>query len=116
MRFAGCCITDIAQSVWNVNTYEYYLKQLKPDWENILKNSDDSYYYFTIGDINKKADDIDYEKYLKNISNPLVVRKIDFKSNPIFAIVFAKTDDINEIKNILKLDMNLFIRENCNTF
>ena len=116
MRFAGWCITDIAQSVWNVNTYEYYLKQLKPDWENILKNSDNSYYYFTIGDINKKADDIDYEKYLKNISNPLVVRKIDFKSNPIFAIVFAKTDDINEIKNILKLDMNLFIRENCNTF
>jgi len=111
MRFCGWCITDIAKYCWGINVYEYYLKQLKPDWKNILSKADNSYYYFTIGDIPKgtKPKDIDYNKYLKNISSPLDVRKIDFKNNPIFAIVFAKTNDINEIKNILKLDMKEFI-------
>ena len=51
MRFCGWCITDIAQYAWGINVYEYYFKNLKPDWEEILSNSADDYYYFTIGDI-----------------------------------------------------------------
>ncbi len=114
MRFCGWCITDIAQSAWNINVYEYFLAQLKPNWTEILKNATDEYFYFTMGDIpssiNKSSiKSVDYEKYLKNISNPLVVRKIDYKNNPVFAIVFAKTKSIDEIKNILKLDMKEFI-------
>lgn len=114
MRFCGWCITDIAQSAWNINVYEYFLAQLKPNWTEILKNATDDYFYFTMGDIpsliNKSSiKSVDYEKYLKNISNPLVVRKIDYKNNPVFAIVFAKTKSIDEIKNILKLDMKEFI-------
>lgn len=114
MRFCGWCITDIAQHAWNINVYEYFFKQLKPDWSEILKNSTDEIFYFTIGDIPSNIDrknikKIDFEKYLKNISNPLEIRKIDYIQNPIFAITFAKTKDINEIKNILKLDMSNFI-------
>ncbi len=113
MRFAGWCITDMAKSAWNINTYEYYLKQMKPDWENIIKNSDDAYYYFTIGSVEQgiKVKEINYEKYLKNVSNPLVVRKIDYKKNPLFAVVFAKAQNLDEIKKILKLDMKDFILE-----
>ncbi len=111
MRFAGWCITDIAKYAWNINPYEYYLKQLKPNWRNIMKNADNSYYYFTIGDVPKEieAKNVDYDNFLNNISEPLDIRKIDYKSNPLFAIVFAKTNSINEIKNILKLDMKEFI-------
>ena len=114
MRFCGWCITDIAQNAWNINVYEYFLKQLKPNWHEILKNSTDDYFYFTMGDIPSSIDkskikSINYDKYLKNISNPLVIRKIDYKNNPVFAIVFARTKSIDEIKNILKLDMKEFI-------
>ncbi len=114
MRFCGWCITDMAYSAWGINVYEYFLNQKKPNWENILKDKDNSYYYFTMADIpsmikNEEIKNIDYEKYLKNISNPLVVRKIDYKNNPVFAIVFAKCDSLDEIKNILKLKMEDFI-------
>lgn len=115
MRFCGWCITDIAQNAWGINVYEYFLNQKKPDWNSILKNASDDYFYFTIGDIpssinRKDIKEIDYETYLKNISNPLDIRKIDYKNNPVFAIVFAKTDSLDEIKNILKLDMSKFIK------
>lgn len=114
MRFCGWCITDIAQYAWGINVYEYYLKQKKPNWSEILKQAQDEIYYFTIGDIPSEIDrknikKINFEKYLKNISNPLEVRKIDYIQNTVFAISFAKTKDIEEIKNILKLDMKEFI-------
>lgn len=114
LRFCGWCITDITYFAWGVNIYEHFLKQQKPDWNNILSEKDDSIYYFTIADIpskckNKNIINVDYEKYLKNIANPLDVRKIDYKNNPIFCITFAKTKDLAEIKNLLSLDMSEFI-------
>ena len=114
MRMCGWCITDIAQYAWGINVYECFFNQIKPDWDNILKNSDDSYYYFTIGDIPSSINraeikNIDFTGYLSNISNPLDIRKIDYKVNPIFAIIFAKTNNIDEIKNILNLDMSKYI-------
>ncbi len=115
MRFCGWCITDIAYFAWGINVYEAYFKKQKPDWEKILKTAKDGYFYFTIGDIpsgidRAKIKNIDYEKYLKNIKNPLNIRKIDYKNNPVFAIVFAFCSNIEEIKNILKLDMKEFIK------
>lgn len=114
MRFCGWCITDIAKYCWGINVYEYFFKKIKPDWEKILKEKDNSYYYFTMADIPSNVDrakikNINFEKYLKNISNPLEIRKTDYKNNPVFAIVFAKCDTLDEIKNILKLNMNEFI-------
>lgn len=114
LRFCGWCITDIAYFAWKINVYEYYFNNKKVDWNNILKEADESIFYFTIGDIPQNTDKsknikIDYEKYLKNISNPLTIRKIDPNKNPVFAIVFAKTNTIDEIKNILNLDMTQFI-------
>lgn len=117
LRFCGWCITDITYFAWGINVYETFLKEQKPNWENILSKKDDSIYYFTIGDvpnyINKEnISEVNYDKYLKNISNPLVFRKIDYKNNPIFAIVFAKTNNFDEIKNLLSLDMSNFISIN----
>ncbi len=115
LRFCGWCITDIAYFAWGINVYEAFFKKLKPDWEKILNSTKDGYFYFTIGDIpsdieKAKIKNIDYDKYLKNIENSLDIRKIDYKNNPVFAIVFAYCSDIEEIKNILKLDMKEFIQ------
>lgn len=114
LRFCGWCITDITDFSWKINPYEYFLKQLKPDWNSIIEKMDDYYYYFTIGDIpsgikNSDIKEINYEKYLKNIQTPLDVRKIDYKTKPVFAIVFAKTPNLDEIKKLLELNMNEFI-------
>ena len=114
LRFCGWCITDIAKFAWGINVYEYYFKKLKPNWSKILSEVDNSYYYFTIADVpsdisNKNIKYVDYEKYLTNITNPLEIRKINPVENPVFTIVFAKTNDEREMKNHLKLNMKDFI-------
>ena len=92
----------------------YILNNKKPNWDEILNNADDFYYYFAIGEVPSSIDknnikEINYDDFLKNISNPLDVRKIDYKTKPVFAIVFAKCDNLSEIQNILKLNMTDFI-------
>lgn len=115
LRFCGWCITDITYYAWGINVYEAFFKQQKPDWEKILKEKDNSFYYFTIGEVpnhiqKEKISGIDFDKYLKNISNPMEIRKIDYKINPIFSIIFAKTDNYNEITNLLSLNMSEYIK------
>lgn len=115
MRFCGWCITDIAYFSWGINVYEYFLNQKAPNWDEIIKNAPDDIFYFTIGDIpsnikKEEIKEIDYDNYLKLISNPLEIRKIDYKTKPVFAIVFARTNNLDEIKNILKQDMSQFIK------
>jgi len=116
MRFCGWCITDIAYFAWGINPYVYFMENKKPNWDEILNSTNDNYFYFTIGDIpaninRAQIKSIDYEAYLKNISNPLDIRKIDYKTKPVFAIVFGKTNDYKEIENLLALDMNQFIEQ-----
>ena len=114
MRFAGWCVTDLAYFAYGIDVYEYYFEQKTPDWEKILKEKGCEFYYFTIAEVPVSVDksmirEIDYDGFLKNISHPLEVRKIDYRRHPIFAIVFAKTDDYSEMSNILKKDMRDFI-------
>ena len=115
LRLCGWCITDIAYYAWGINVYEYYLKQLKPDWNEILRNAPEDYFYFTLGDIPSEINrneikEIDFDSYLKNIEKLLSIRKIDYSVNPLFAIVFGQTPNLDEIKNLLKLDMSRFVK------
>lgn len=114
MRFAGWCITDLAYWAWGTNVYEAYFNNLKPDWEAILEDSDDSIYYLIIADVpndisKKDIKNIDYKAFLNNVADPLEVRKIDYMKHPLFAIVFANTPDETEMNNILKLDFHKYI-------
>lgn len=114
MRFAGWCVTDLAYFAYGIDVYEYYFEQKTPDWEKILKEKGCEFYYFTIAEVPVSVDksmirEVDYDGFLKNISHPLEVRKIDYRRHPILAIVFAKTDDYSEMSNILKKDMRDFI-------
>lgn len=114
MRFCGWCITDIAHFAWGINPYIYFMENKKPNWDEILNSANDDYFYFTIGDIPSDIDKakikaIAYEKYLKNISNILDLRKIDYKTKPVFAIAFGSCKNLDEINNLLKLNMKDFI-------
>ena len=114
LRFCGWCITDIAYYAWGINVYEYYFKKLKPNWDEILDKKDGTYYYFTMGDIpndikKEEIKDVNCWKYLQNISHPLDIRKIDFKTNPVFAIVFGKTKSLEEIENLLTMNIKKYI-------
>ncbi len=114
IRFSGWCTTDVAKYAWGINVYEYYFNQLKPDWNQILQKVSNSAYYFSIAEIpdgvdRNKIKTIDYNKFLANYSEVIELRRINPKNNPIFAIIFGKTKDKEEIQKILQIKTKDYI-------
>jgi hypothetical protein len=113
-RFAGWCCTDLSQFAYGINTYEYYLNQLLPDWDTLLANNMDRTYALIVGDVPKtiqrsQIESVDYEAFLGIFSKPLDIRKVDFRQYPIFAFLFAEVQP-HEIERMLRANLSEFIR------
>ena len=114
LRFANWCISDIAQYAWGFNIYEYFESQKHPDWSTILQNAKPLTYYASLVDIPKgfpksSVRDFNFNGYLDNFSNVFEVRRVNFKANPLFGVVFGSTSDDDEIEMILSKEQGAFI-------
>ena len=114
MRFAGWCTTDVAKYAWGINVYDCFYNQKRPDWNNILANASKEVYYFSMAEVpigmdKSKIKGFEYEKFLANYSNVLEVRRIDYKNNPLFAVIFGSTTKKEEVESILKLKTKDYI-------
>jgi len=114
MRFASWCVSDIAKYAWKFNIYDYFETQKHPDWDNIIQNSDRKTYYAALVDIPKgfpksSVQDFNFNGYLENFSNVFEVRRINFRANPLFGVVFGSTSDEEELDMILNKEQGAFI-------
>ncbi len=114
VRFAGWCTTDVAKYAWGINVYECFFNQQRPDWNTILANAGKEVYYFSMAEVPSgqdrgKIQGFEYERFLANYSNVLEVRRINFKENPLFAIVFGSTKSKDEVVKILSLKTSDYI-------
>jgi len=119
MRFGGWCTTaDLTHLATNLNPYHCFLKNIKPDWDQILDKMDDEIYSLIIldnstGITTDKIIQFDYEKLLKRFSSPLELRKIDYKTYPIFGMLFTKSkkSEFKEVEEILISNLQEFVTE-----
>lgn len=117
MRFGGWCTTaDFTYYAFGFNPYEYLHSQKNPNWEKILKGKEGKTYSNivltnTTGTESKNIKSFDYDALLKKFSNPLELRKSDYKNFLIFGFLFTETDEQNlaEIDWILNADLKEFI-------
>jgi len=118
MRFGGWCTTaDLTCLATKMNPYHCFLSNEKPDWSQITDNMDEEIYSLIILDNStkipsKEITQFDYDKLLKRFSNPLELRKIDYKMYSIFGMLFTKTpqDQFAEIEEILMSDLREFVK------
>ena len=116
MRFAGWCMADMSYFAYGINPYDYFFNQKQPDWKNILKDKKGKQYNVTVADISKDIklsdiDNINYEAFAKDFKHPLDLRKMDYKTYPVFAFMFSETNenDSNEFNYFLKSDLKKYI-------
>jgi hypothetical protein len=117
MRFGGWCTTgDISYVAYGINSYEYFLHQKKPNWDEILKSKKDKIYSLVLLDNNSgiKEENIqsfNYKALLEDFEKPLVLRKIDFTKFPIFGFLFTETSTENkqELTEILHSNLTKYI-------
>ncbi|RXQ95927.1 ATP-grasp domain-containing protein [Ancylomarina salipaludis] len=117
MRFGGWCTTaDLTHAATGLNPYYSYLNNTPPDWTQLLDEMDDEIYSLIILDNSTgiPSTDIshfDYEKLLTKFSNPLELRKTDYKTYNIFGILYTKCkqDQFIEIEDILVSDLKEYV-------
>lgn len=114
LRFAGWCTTDIAGKAFDINPYEYFLFGKEPNWPAILEELNDDYVYMVVadtGDVNREEMvSVDYEGFLSTFKEPLELRRIDWRRYPVFAFVFARTNDFTEMTKQLEHNFKVFFQ------
>ena len=114
LRFAGWCLCDLAKYAYNINVYEYFMENKKPNWNEILKDNN-STYAFVMGevpsDINKEEiASFNIDNFLKDINVKILeTRQYDYKTKPMFCSLFIEAQNFDEMKHILNLDMKKYI-------
>lgn len=114
LRFAGIGTNELGVHAYGVNACEYFFKQEKPDWENIVNQMDDSIYSFCCAEIDASIDckqvvSINHEAFKLNFGEILEYRPMKVNEGSTFAVIFHKSPDLNENIRLLDLDLNQYI-------
>jgi len=115
MRFMGFCVADVDFLFYGVNPYEFYFKNLKPNWSEILKSRENKIFALMVIDIPKHLDrekiKFNYDKFIKYYTKPLHYIQMDYTVFPMSIIMFAEVEKTNfsEFEYILNSDIMEFI-------
>jgi hypothetical protein len=117
MRFAGFGATDFGWYAWGINTHEYFLGGLRPDWNSVFDGKEDRVYSMHVAFIPddipvSRVKDIDYKGFMSNFSKVLKLRKTDWKNYRVFSFVFSETgpETASEIERNLHLDLSQYVK------
>ncbi|VVS94202.1 ATP-grasp domain-containing protein [Desulfoluna spongiiphila] len=120
LRFAGWCSTDIASYAYGINVYDCFAKKKKPDWDAVLeKAGTDTFAMAVIERPTPLRDDqvFDYDKLGKEITSVLCMRKMDYRTFPMYAFLFfsVSKETEHELDTLLTLDPEAFVVDNALT-
>lgn len=118
LRFGGWCTTgDFSWYAYGFNSYEYFLRNKKPDWDEIFKTRKNKKFSLIVldnisGIKENEIDYFDYDSLLRNFENPLNLRKVDIASFHIFGFLFVETTigKEDELKKILTSSLAEYIK------
>lgn len=118
-RFGGWCTTgDLAWYAFKFNSYQYFIQNKKPNWDEIFKTMKDKIYSIILlnnnsGFIPSEISHFDFDMLKQDLENIVVIRKLDFNKYNAFGILFTETSKGNEreLKEILNSDLIKYIRK-----
>ncbi len=113
LRFAGEGTTELGYFAYNVNPYDYFFQNKKPDWPALLEQMDEQVYCFTCAAFETMPTedeqyDINHEQLKKHFSNILEYRHLPKEAGSTFAVIFYGCDSLDALQPILSLDFDAF--------
>jgi hypothetical protein len=117
LRFGGICSTgDLTWHAYGINSYEYFMLNKNPDWENIFATRNNKKYSNIVLNNNSgfapsEIKHFDYDLLTKEFENILELRKMDIIKYGVFGFIFTETSPENEeeLNNILISDLKKYI-------
>ena len=118
-RFGGWCTTgDLSWYAYKFNSYQYFIQNKKPNWDEIFKDNSDKIYSIILLNNNSGIEPLEishfnFEMLKQDLENILVVRELDFNKYPAFGMIFTETsaDNRKELQEILTSDLSEYIEK-----
>lgn len=104
LRFAGLCTTDLAYFSYGFKTYEMYLNNKRPHWDELLQGKEgqriSSVILSTDGTALPDSFGFDYEALAQHFSHVLSLRKMDAKRYNTFGMLFVQAqEDVAQVES-----------------
>lgn len=117
MRFGGWCTTaDLTWFAYGINSYEYFFKSKKPDWNRVFENKKDKKYSLILLDNQsdvpqENIEYFDFEAISQDFENTLHVRKVNMEKFGVFGFLFTETSKGNEgeLEAVLHSDLKKYM-------
>lgn len=116
LRFAGLCTTDISYFAYGFKTYEMYLRNKAPNWDELLADKDGLRYSAVIlstdGNALSDSYSFNFDSLKHSFSKVLTTRVFDAKRYNLFGMLFVETPEKEaqkEAEFILNVDLNEFL-------
>ncbi len=117
LRFGGWCTTgDAGRHAWGFSPYLAFLRDERPDWPALMERAGETRHSIVVlnnstGLDGEEIADFDYDALLARLSNPLVVRRVDWTEQPMFGFLFLRTEPqhADELDWILTSDLREFV-------
>ena len=117
LRFGGWCTTaDLLGMAVGYNSYEYYIRNQKPDWNKIFENKSQQTFSIIVLNNNsgyraEEITDFNYDQLGKDFERPLEIRRMDPGKYSVFGFLFAETSPgrKEELDRILISDLRKYI-------
>ncbi|MEC1180412.1 ATP-grasp domain-containing protein [Metasolibacillus meyeri] len=114
LRFAGIGTTELGVHAYDINPYEYVLKQWEPDWSQKIANMDERIYSFTCAEFDSQLtfediESIQHEELKQQFEHLLEYRILPQDSGTTFAVIFFVSDSFSQNEHILSLDFMSFV-------
>ena len=96
LRFAGLCGTELAYFAYGFHTYDYYLRNVAPDWDTLLTGKEGKLYCMSL--LAAPADTpagvrFDAERFTAPLAQVLQCYEFDPHAVGSYAFVFCETDE-----------------------
>lgn len=117
LRFGGWCTTaDLLGVAIGYNSYEYFLENEKPDWDQLFEGKEEKTFSIIVLNNNsgfppEEIIHFNFQLLSDDFENTLEIRELDVKKYSIFGFLFAETSLGNEeeLNRILVSDLRKYI-------
>lgn len=110
--FGSFSVSDLLFFAFGVNPYKLYFTGQEPDWEGLLSSAVDSIFFRVLGRLPpelQNGESPDHELFADTFDDLIGYCKLDIERYPAFSIGFGRTDDMEKVRNYLRMDFRDFL-------
>ncbi len=116
LRFAGIGTTDVSQHAFEIQAADYYFSDQKPNWQTVTEQADDAIYGFFCADVplhisRNLIEEIKHDQLKNEFSQILEYRNLETANDRTFAVIFFRTESMEEMEYLLNIDLEPFIKQ-----